>query len=622
MNRVVPCFGVLLAVGMAASAWAAPQPGVPRNGQHSVQGMFGGTNKIPLCIVPPRQYADGTEIPGDKDCAIVVFRSVEKGRPGTYTQEVGRGIGKVRDDLEPWVNVSATVPADSPDGGTIYLASCALIDGEWSDLNNQWLTIVWAPGQFDVVEYPEGGSNPGPPPGVKRGPRVVGLTESFASPLGEPGHDYVAELEIALGIASMPRFKELFEQHIVGTISLMVGEYVQIKMGPPTRRVLTDGTKVPLPDPTTWLGDPHYEVQPGGIVEMKDFGATIGLKALKEGVAAVLAYRDTKAKGAEGEYDVVQRNVWIILVGQKATDDYKQGQGKPLPPRGPGLKSVTVTGRCVRVEDKAPVAGALISLIDAQGTVYYPEDFEKWKSGADGTFTITASAETLKRSDGSGAAGIPAGEYEVMAQWRPAGGGADLPTVENDLWPINRYMIKVTEKAAGKGPFPVGDIEMRAVKYLDLNKRPKVYPGGPLKTSIAFLVDTSGSMDGRKMESAKQAVKDAVAKTDDGQTEWALISFGNCEVAVECGFTQEPTEIGQAVDGLSAQGDTPLTYARNLALTYLAEKGQGTEGRLVLLCDGQDNCPEHGSAASGEAAATLRQLMTTSTTVRLQGGGS
>lgn len=132
---------------------------------------------------------------------------------------------------------------------------------------------------------------------------------------------------------------------------------------------------------------------------------------------------------------------------------------------------------------------------------------------------------------------------------------------------------------------------------------------GKVELSILFLVDCSGSMAGEKLEAAKAAVREAVNDSDDGKTEWALVSYGACEVAVICPFTMDAASLRQATAELDAGGDTPLTYARNLALAYLVTKGHAPRGRLILLCDGQDNCAEHGSATASEAEESLRPLL-------------
>ena len=164
MRFMLPVGLALVLQAASQPAGAAPQPVPPRHGRHTVQAMFGGRTVIPMCIVPPREYVDGTPIPEGTNCTIVVYRSKDEGRPGTYTQEVGRGQGPIERE---WIDVGADVPCDDPKGGVIYLASCAIINGEWSDLNNQYTTIIWSPGQFDIKDYPAAGSNPGSPPGRK-----------------------------------------------------------------------------------------------------------------------------------------------------------------------------------------------------------------------------------------------------------------------------------------------------------------------------------------------------------------------------------------------------------------------------------------------------------------------
>jgi len=127
--------------------------------------------------------------------------------------------------------------------------------------------------------------------------------------------------------------------------------------------------------------------------------------------------------------------------------------------------------------------------------------------------------------------------------------------------------------------------------------------------SIVFLVDCSGSMGGDKIAGARAAVKSSVAQTNDGRTEWAVLGFGACSCWEECGFTQLPGVAAAADDGLSTGGDTPLTYSMYVALRYLTDNGRGQTGRLIILCDGQDNCPERGSTTQEKAMAGLKTIV-------------
>ncbi|NLJ36348.1 MAG: VWA domain-containing protein [candidate division WS1 bacterium] len=126
--------------------------------------------------------------------------------------------------------------------------------------------------------------------------------------------------------------------------------------------------------------------------------------------------------------------------------------------------------------------------------------------------------------------------------------------------------------------------------------------------SICFLVDCSGSMGGSKIREAIAAVKQSVAATNDGKTEWALVRFGACNASVVCQFTMEAGKLQAAADRLSASGDTPLTYGIAKAVDYLVTKGRGHTGRLILLADGEDNCRERGSKGPDEASGEFRPM--------------
>jgi hypothetical protein len=153
---VLICLVVLTSAVLGAEQ-KLPSP--PRNGRHSVQMIVGGRNTIPLCIAPPKQFRDGTSILPKTPVTIVVYRSRQEGRGGTYTEKAGEGVGWVGKE---WVDVTANVPPDKTN--FFYLASSAAINGVESDLNNQWLTVKWWPGGFQVLEYPPAGANPGSPP--------------------------------------------------------------------------------------------------------------------------------------------------------------------------------------------------------------------------------------------------------------------------------------------------------------------------------------------------------------------------------------------------------------------------------------------------------------------------
>lgn len=145
--------------------------------------------------------------------------------------------------------------------------------------------------------------------------------------------------------------------------------------------------------------------------------------------------------------------------------------------------------------------------------------------------------------------------------------------------------------------------------FVVVGDAPATQPQQAPELSICFLVDCSGSMDGSKIEAARAAIRSSVSRTDDGKTEWALLGFGRCNLWEEIGFTQASMEVTAAADGLSTGGDTPLTFAMYKALTYLSNEGQGRTRRLIILCDGQDNCSERGSTTQEDAMAGLKTIV-------------
>ncbi|MBD3293200.1 MAG: VWA domain-containing protein [Armatimonadia bacterium] len=145
--------------------------------------------------------------------------------------------------------------------------------------------------------------------------------------------------------------------------------------------------------------------------------------------------------------------------------------------------------------------------------------------------------------------------------------------------------------------------------FVVVGNAPATQPQQAPELSICFLVDCSGSMDGGKIEAARAAIRSSVGGTDDGKTEWALLGFGACNLWEEIGFTQTAADLTAAADGLSTGGDTPLTFSMYKALTYVASEGQGRTRRLIILCDGQDNCSERGSTSQEDAMAGLRTIV-------------
>ena len=102
--------------------------------------------------------------------------------------------------------------------------------------------------------------------------------------------------------------------------------------------------------------------------------------------------------------------------------------------------------------------------------------------------------------------------------------------------------------------------------------------------------------------------------------EWASLGFGNHKVFGVPPFTRDLQAIEKAVSSLRPSGDTPLRYGEAKAAAYLLKNGAAPEGKLIILCDGEDNCtgPAHRSSntrqdpSSGNAAKSkLKTLFRT-----------
>ncbi len=192
LSSLVLVAAIILVLTAEVMAQANPmQPVPPRTGKNSVQMAIGGTDNVLLAIVPPRAYVNGAPIPVGTPCTIVIYRSKANGAPGTYTEEVGRAEGKVTspNDLQAWMDIKAHAGPDDPNGDTIYLACTAIIGGVESARNNQWLTINWYLGGFNLDEYPAGGGPGGvgiTPCSSYTGP-IEPMTGPFAGPFMAPG---------------------------------------------------------------------------------------------------------------------------------------------------------------------------------------------------------------------------------------------------------------------------------------------------------------------------------------------------------------------------------------------------------------------------------------------------
>lgn len=119
--------------------------------------------------------------------------------------------------------------------------------------------------------------------------------------------------------------------------------------------------------------------------------------------------------------------------------------------------------------------------------------------------------------------------------------------------------------------------------------------------SIVLLLDASGSMgNNNKMEDAKKAAIAALSSLNR-TTEIAVIAYsGGCndQFPVVACFSQDSAYLATQIQGIQPGGGTPMSPALLQAREYLWKKSHGRQGRIILLCDGQNDCPPNETDAA------------------------
>lgn len=101
---------------------------------------------------------------------------------------------------------------------------------------------------------------------------------------------------------------------------------------------------------------------------------------------------------------------------------------------------------------------------------------------------------------------------------------------------------------------------------------------------FAFVVDTSGSMEGQRIEYAKQSTNNFVDCLTDNDNA-CLVSFeSNAYLKARLGATKGT--LHTAINSLNAYGGTYVSSGLNMALNQLIASTSGNQKAIVLICDG------------------------------------
>jgi VWFA-related protein len=118
--------------------------------------------------------------------------------------------------------------------------------------------------------------------------------------------------------------------------------------------------------------------------------------------------------------------------------------------------------------------------------------------------------------------------------------------------------------------------------------------------SIGIVVDTSGSMDGEKIEAARDALDRFLTQLLDPADEVFLYRFDNHPSLVE-GWTRDKERISAAVRRIEPHGGTAL-YDAVADAVQMAQHGRNQKKAVLVISDGNDTSSETDIVA-------LRQLI-------------
>lgn len=186
---------------------------------------------------------------------------------------------------------------------------------------------------------------------------------------------------------------------------------------------------------------------------------------------------------------------------------------------------------------------------------------------------------------------VSADENSVLEQFAEFTIGADMQKYANELG-FNANAAYTSTVASYEGSL--------IKEVLEVWKNARVTSG---KTSVVFVADVSGSMDGEKIESLKQSLLNGMQYIDE-ETRVALITFeSSVYVDVPIGeFNTEQQEyFAGAVENLRANGGTSTNNAILVASKILHNEPEENKKLIIVLSDGQ--------TGSGYSLGSVKSLL-------------
>ena len=156
-----------------------------------------------------------------------------------------------------------------------------------------------------------------------------------------------------------------------------------------------------------------------------------------------------------------------------------------------------------------------------------------------------------------------------------------VPSAEPLGWSMAMGIMDILTRAGYKPPILEDKCENNAEYY------------------YIFLIDCSGSMnDNGKIQQVKKAIPQIINDLPIYKSNYAVIAYSGrygCspeQTPVIVPFTNDVEKVKNAVESMTADGSTPMRAGLERAYSYANLIPDDKPGMIILLADGQQNCPD------------------------------
>ena len=136
--------------------------------------------------------------------------------------------------------------------------------------------------------------------------------------------------------------------------------------------------------------------------------------------------------------------------------------------------------------------------------------------------------------------------------------------------------------------------------------------------NVALVLDRSGSMEGEKLQGAKQAAIEALDLLDSNDILSVIAFDSTVEVVLPATKLTDKTAVRAAIERINARGETALFAGVTKGAEELRKfYDRGRVNRVILLTDGQANVGPSSAADLGNLGASLKKEGISVTTLGL-----